>query len=343
MLTMNSVKLFSLLLVLSFNESLSVSIPGVALNNTLTLGYSLSWTRGWIVGSRGGSAIILALEEIKKRQLLPGYHIEWLFRDDWCEPGQGVQMAVEMWAQSDDLDAIIGPGCSSVCQPMSLLAAAWGIPIISWGCSSSLLSDKEINPTFSRLEGTWLARVPVYDSLTDIFGWHKIVTIITPVDVFRLTSVAIMNEMIKNGKNVNLRIVKSTVKGNTIDHESLQSLREVLAGLKKEFHIFIIMMYAADLRNLLIAAMDEGMLNGHYVFVTNEFSIEIGLEQAYRPEADPIIFNGLMAMGVHQPSGEDYDTFRQDVIDVFQDPRFDHLPHIGNDAQLDDVHVYAGK
>ena len=60
----------------------------------------------------------------------------------------GFQAMVDIWEELDDLDAIIGPLCSTACQPVALLAAAWNMPVISYGCSSTALSDTEQYPTF---------------------------------------------------------------------------------------------------------------------------------------------------------------------------------------------------
>ncbi len=67
----------------------TATIMGVAVNNTLTLGFSLPWEHGWTVGPGAGAGIIVGIEEVHRRQLLPGYDIEWVFRDDHCEPQRG--------------------------------------------------------------------------------------------------------------------------------------------------------------------------------------------------------------------------------------------------------------
>ena len=89
-------------------------------NDTLMIGYVLP-SIGWPVGPTIGSAIILAIEELDRRQILPGYKVDWIMRDDHCEQLRGMQMLVEMWGESDkSLDVIVGPGCSVVCQPLAL-------------------------------------------------------------------------------------------------------------------------------------------------------------------------------------------------------------------------------
>ena len=57
-----------------------------------------------------------------------------------------------------------------------------------------------------------------------------------------------------------------------------------------------------------------------------------------------MVYNGLMTVGVKPPPpGRVYNKFRQDIIDAFQDPVFDHLPHLSADASIDDVDIYAGE
>ena len=159
---------------LVIGKSLAANIQGEALNKRLTLGYILPWTQGWPLGPSIGSAIILGMEEVRNREILPGYDIEWELRDDFCEPRRGMQVIVDLWDSVEDLDGLIGSGCSTVCQPESLLAASWGIPVVSWACSSHTLSDKDIYPTFTRVDGPWTARSHVYDHLADVFNWKKI-------------------------------------------------------------------------------------------------------------------------------------------------------------------------
>ncbi len=271
------------------------------------------------------------------------YEIKWVWRDSYCEPRHGMQMMVDMWNSVPDLDAIIGDGCSSVCQPVSLLAAAWGIPVVSWGCRSGSLSDKSIYPTFTRLDGTWQSVVPAFNDVADMFGWTKIGILTTTEDVFKLTAEAIRDDMQKHGKEVVFRVVATTVQGNEINQNKLQALQETITTMKTEVRIFCLMTYTADLRNMLIIAYDEGMLNGDYAFIGSETNIGVGQEWSYRPEMDQYIFNGVLGVGVKSPSGPEYDALLQRTIDAFQDPVFADVPHLGPTASIEDVNVYAGK
>ena len=61
----------------------------------------------------------------------------------------GLSAAVRAWQEVPDVDGFIGPVCSVGCEPVALLAAAWNVPVISFSCSSSSLSDMDQYPTFA--------------------------------------------------------------------------------------------------------------------------------------------------------------------------------------------------
>ena len=120
---------FSVFSIVHFNAGRNIN--DVVVNNTLTIGYLWPWTHAWPVGPYSASALVVALTEIERRQLLPGFNIEWIMEDSWCEGKRGMQMAVEIWDRVSDLDVVIGPGCSVACEPVALLCASWNIPVIS--------------------------------------------------------------------------------------------------------------------------------------------------------------------------------------------------------------------
>ncbi len=316
------------------------NVQGMAVNKTLTVAYSIPWVQGWPVGIRAGSAIIVGIEEVERRQLLPGYHIDWIWRDSQCNSAIGIQMIVDMWTSVKDLDVIIGDGCSVVCQPASLLAAAWGIPIISWGCTSRSLSDKTTYPTFTRVDTTWSSYIPVYDNLADAFGWRKIVILTTTQDLFKSTATVMKNEMETHGKEVILVTFDVIERGDNIDHDSLQALQDTMAYLKVQARIFYILAYNSETRNVLIIAMDEGMLNGQYMFVAAEYHTILEVKVVYRPEvANRAILIGVMGITLTAKSIPGYHAFEKKVISAFKDDKFSEVEVSRDVKELD---PYAG-
>ncbi len=330
---------------ISAGRVLAGNIQGVALNNTLTLGYFVTWEIGAIIGPYVGSAIILGIQEVYDRDILPGYKIQWLLRDDYGEPRRGMQVAVDIWDSVEDLDGFIGPLCGAVVKPVSLLATAWGIPVISWGSTSQALTNKDIYPMYTSMSDTFASRAPVFDHMCEIFGWKRIGIICNQNEPFKSQGVALLKEIRRNNKDAEIQVVKRTWRGDQIDIASLEALKKVMEYMKSRVRIFIVLGTSIDLRNMLIMALDLNMMNGEYGFMSN-FPPTINALRPnydYRPEADAFIYNGLIVVERYLHSSPQYDLFRQNVIDAFQDPQFDHLPHLLPNASIGDVRPHAGR
>ncbi len=308
---------------------------------TLTFGCSLPWDKGWPVGGEIASAVIIAIEEIHRRQLLPGYEIEWIWRDSYCEPRHGMAMAVDMWT-SVDLDAIIGDGCSVVCQPVSLLAASWNIPAISWGCISNALSNKANYPTFTRTDGPVSMLGPVYDKLADTFGWQTVGIMTSDDVIWQLAGESVKTELETHGKTVVFRIIASTVQGETLVESRMRDLQETMASLKDLVRVLFIFSYIPDLKNMLVVARNENMLNGKYVFVTHENHNFLINEYPYQTREQTFMTDGLIGVTLKGQSGQEFEDFLQRVIDEFQGSRFDGVPHVPADASIENINSYAG-
>ena len=80
------------LLLASIGSTLGRNVPETSKNQTLTLAI-LGPAR---VLQRSLASFSVALEEIKRRQLLPGYTIDWKFWDTNCNPFQGKTDAAKM-------------------------------------------------------------------------------------------------------------------------------------------------------------------------------------------------------------------------------------------------------
>ncbi len=241
-------------------------------------------------------------------------------------------MAIDMWKSVDDLSAFIGDGCSTVCQPLSLLSAAWGIPVISWGCTSDSLSNKDVYPTFTRVEGTWAILAPVLDDLADQFGWQRFGIIYTPEDIMLHTALAIAKVMDKSGKTVITQVIPTIMHGTEINLEKQKAQQNILHSLKEQARIFIFMCYPLECLNLLMSMKNVGMFNGQYAFILLKDTIT---------ESHPL-FEGVIVVGTRKPSGLKFDTFLSKVPLAFNDLRFDDVPHLQEDEDIRNIHVYAG-
>ena len=80
---------FAWLLLLLTEPVCGAHVPGIAVNDTLNLAFLAPWSHDWVLAPGAASGFSLALEEVNNRQILPGYTIEWKFRDTYCKPQQG--------------------------------------------------------------------------------------------------------------------------------------------------------------------------------------------------------------------------------------------------------------
>lgn len=116
----------------------------------------LPWSGNRPLGKTIAGAVTLAIEKLNADEtLLPNRTVEFVWNDTQCNVKYGLKEAVDFWRYQDPLHVIIGGACSIVCEPVGLLAAVWEIPMVSWGCSSHILSDKKEYPTFARTVGPY--------------------------------------------------------------------------------------------------------------------------------------------------------------------------------------------
>ena len=164
-------------------------MPVVSANgDPLKLGFLIPWTDEWELGPFMGSAALLGIQTAQELGLLGGRSVIWEWTDTHCQARPGLGGAVDMWSNLDGLDAFIGGGCSVVCEPVALLAAAFNLPYVSFGCSSDTLSNTYNYPTFSRSVGTWVSLAPMFQKAVSHYGWDRVAVITTTQNIMQLTA-----------------------------------------------------------------------------------------------------------------------------------------------------------
>jgi atrial natriuretic peptide receptor A len=306
---------------------------------TLNMGVLIPWSEEWNLGPYMGAGVVVGIQEIYKRQLLPGYVIDWNWRDTFCKPRQGLAMAVNLWSEFDgNLDAFIGGGCSVVCEPVALLSAAFNLPYTSFGCTSDTLSNKYNYPTFTRAVGTWVSLAPMFNLFADEFDWTRLGIVTTTENIMQLTANAIKLQMERHDKKVFYHTIQTVVDENDeINLDSLEKQKTIVKDIKKEARIVIMCMYDKDILQFLLSAYDEGMLNGEYVFIV--LDAEKVPPANDRPEIAKLAYSGLISANVRTPSGEEWEKFQLAVRESFADEKFKDYPILGPN---DDIDVHAG-
>lgn len=198
-------------------------------------------------------------------------------------------------------------------------------------------------PTFARVVGRGETTAPVYSALAGYFGWHRVGIIRDENDLYLQMAAATAQVMEKDGRVVYLRAISATVQGDVIKEKAFNVLRNILLELKRLVRVIYIFAYADDMRNALIIAKDEGMMNGEYAFIGSSFGPTVNKKYAYRPEIGAELYNGMFNREIWTPYGPEWVMFTEKVIDRFNDPTFDGWSKLkpGDDPSL--VNVYAGR
>lgn len=142
----------------------------------IKMGIFLPFTGSWPGGPKMASAILIAMDKVNNDPYwLPGYNLTFVLEDSKCEAKSSLAILVDYYTvESPKVDVYIGPGCSVACVPGAYIAAHWNIPMISWGCTASVLSDKTLYPYFVRTAGTFTGLGELLRAFLEQYKWDRI-------------------------------------------------------------------------------------------------------------------------------------------------------------------------
>lgn len=141
----------------------------------IKLGIQIPFSGSWPGGPKMASSLLIAIDKVNNdTSLLPGHNLTWTMHDDQCSARYSLAALVDDYTLSPPpIDVSIGPGCSVGCLPGGHLSAHWNLPMISWGCTASVLSDKAIFPTFSRTGSSYSGIGLYVKALMQHYKWDR--------------------------------------------------------------------------------------------------------------------------------------------------------------------------
>ena len=165
-------------------------VDAVSAKTNVTIGLLAPFTGSWPLAHRFASAVSIAIDHINNNAtFLPGFHFIYKWQDTVCSEAGGVGSAVALLRSH--VDVFIGPACSKSCVHGAFVAAFHKIPMISYGCSSTELSDPKLYPNFFRTKpfarGSKIATPQALGVIMDKFKWNHaciaedIDTVFTPL------------------------------------------------------------------------------------------------------------------------------------------------------------------
>ena len=158
-------------------------------------------TGEWDVGRTTAAAIPIAIEDINNdSSLLPNHELQFVFGNTNCSHRSALPLVMNTWVERKrNVDAYIGGGCNRVCEYISLLAGKWNLPVVSWGCMSSHLSNRITFPTFARTVGPYTKMEKLLKKLMKHFNWKRVAIIASTDDIWQIAANLIQIELAKHG------------------------------------------------------------------------------------------------------------------------------------------------
>ncbi|XP_027052498.1 atrial natriuretic peptide receptor 1-like [Pocillopora damicornis] len=175
---------------------------------------------------------------------------------------------MNFWAQQKrGVDAFIGGGCNRVCEYISLLAGKWNLPVISWGCMSAHLSNRNTFPTFVRTVGPYTKMEKLLKRLMEHFNWKRVAIIASTDDIWQIAANLVKIELLKH--KINVAHFHSFIPGRLHILESrIVRHADLIRRAAKRAMIFILLCDGGDIREIMLNFLDLGLLNGNYAFIT---------------------------------------------------------------------------
>lgn len=177
------------------------------------MGLLFQWEGANPVGSRGGGAAKIAIDEInseagKQRYgaiHAAGHELDFVWKDTNCETKVGLPVFSDLHNNNElgrSVDAYIGPGCSIICEPGGILAAHWEVPVVSWGCTSDTLSQRQTYSTFARTTAPSKFSAPFFTDIMKNFNYNRVAIIYSSHHLWSLTAQILKTDFEENNITV---------------------------------------------------------------------------------------------------------------------------------------------
>ncbi|XP_022796077.1 atrial natriuretic peptide receptor 1-like [Stylophora pistillata] len=284
----------------------------VSLSDTrnIKMGVFLPFTGSWPAGSKMASAILIAMDKVNNDPYwLQGHNLTFVLKHSKCDAGTSLGIVVDYYTvENPKIDVYIGPGCSVGCVPGAYIAAHWNIPMISWGCAASALSDKTLYPYFVRTAGTYIGMGNLLKSILAHYNWDRIGFMSSTETVFSEIANAAKVTLEQDGK-YSVPFFGSFVPAAA----DIVKLKSMVKSMVTKAHVFLLLCYGDVFRSLMLILSELGLLNGDYVVVSMETLYASCQAGDDRDDEACKAFEGIIDISQYIPDSQDYADFTTGV------------------------------
>ncbi|BFZ10892.1 hypothetical protein BsWGS_13930 [Bradybaena similaris] len=197
-----------------------------------------------------------------------GYNFSFMVSDTACDTGQGLQRVVEMATgvnhSGTKVDAFIGPSCDNVCETAGLLAGRWSIPMVSYGCEETKLSNQSLYPTFARTTSSFDKMTGFLKDVLNHYGWNRVMLVTTSAQVWLETEAELLHHLNANKFHA--------LQWNIHPSDWLADMTDILVDKGQQSKVFVLLMFGLDVLRFMKAAKNADLLEGKHVFITIDFA-----------------------------------------------------------------------
>ncbi|XP_055935780.1 guanylate cyclase 32E-like [Argiope bruennichi] len=307
----------------------------------ITIGFLSSFKE---LGKLICGAIPLAVDMVNAdSELLPSHNLKFIAYDSG-EPNTAVTIKKMTQMKEEGVVAFIGPDHSCVSE--ALVAAAWNMPMITYKCSDSKVSEKTIFSTFAR---TLPPSSKVSKSLIALlkdFEWNQLVLLVSDNPSEKQIAEALIHLAQKNDITI---IETFYLPGDYLTKDNT-TLKEIVMQTYKRTRVYVLIADAYSLVDFVRFMQVQGLLDsGEYVVIALE------KEETYNPDkeyqfirrefeaawlvADPTPFRSVLLVTPGAPIHPDYSLFQDLVLNYSESQPF-NIPF--HPVIKVEVPIYAG-
>ncbi len=181
----------------------------VSEQKTFFFGLLFPWQGFSPVGSHSAGAVTVAIDVIHNdTDTFPlfhkaGHRMNFTWSDTECDASIGLPHITSMFYERG-VDSFIGPGCSVIVEPGGYLVSDWEVPMISWGSTSSAMSNKDIYPTFARTTAPNARSAPFFAEILFNFDYRTVAIFYSSDNVW--SSLALALKEILEESEINIAV-----------------------------------------------------------------------------------------------------------------------------------------
>ncbi|XP_064627893.1 gamma-aminobutyric acid type B receptor subunit 1-like [Lineus longissimus] len=244
--------LFSLPLIVLHKTNGATSAPKKDLYLMGLLPFGGSWPGGELVLA----AYNMALEEVNRKDILPGYQLKLHYEKSECDIGTSINSMYRLFYKKPTKIMLVGPICSHACEVTAQAGKFWNITQISPGCGTGTLSDKSLYPYFMRVNGPDQLANTARIAFLKKHGWARIATVYETTTLFSL----VVKDLQKRCTEENITTVRSETVTTDVKYQ-VENLKKYGA------RIIFIFTYQELGTKILCEALKTGIVGARYVYI----------------------------------------------------------------------------